>query len=148
MSVVEKSIEVNVPLSMVYNQWTQFEDLPKFMEGVKAIRQIDDTHLIWKAEIMGIERQWLGEISEQVPDQRIAWHSIEGVKNAGVVTFHYLSPEKTRVTLQMEFAPEGVVETVSDMLGLVTARVQGDLERFKAFIESRKEPTGAWRKEW
>lgn len=145
MSTIEKSIQVNVPVSTAYNQWTQFEDWPSFMEGVKEIKQLDDTHQHWRAEIGGKEKQFDVVLTEQIPDKRIAWRSTSGAKNAGVVTFHRISDDTTRVMLQMDYDPEGVVENVGDMLGFVTRRVEGDLERFKEFIESRGHETGAWR---
>lgn len=145
MSTIEKSIQVNVPVRTAYNQWTQFEDWPSFMEGVKEIRQLDDTHQHWRTEIGGREKQFDVVLTEQIPDKRIAWHSTSGAKNAGVVTFHRISENETRVMLQMDYDPEGVVENVGDMLGVVSRRVEGDLERFKEFIESRGQETGAWR---
>jgi uncharacterized membrane protein len=145
MSVIEKSIEVNVPVSTAYNQWTQFEEFPNFMEGVKQVRQVDDTHLHWKAEIAGKEKEWDAEITEQIPDNRIAWRSRNGAMNAGVVTFHRLSDSQSKVMLQMEYDPQGVIENVGDAAGMVSQRVLGDLERFKRYIESRGQETGAWR---
>lgn len=145
MSVIEKSIEINVPVRAAYNQWTQFEEFPQFMEGVKQVKQIDDKHLHWKADVGGKEKEWRAEITEQIPDERIAWTSREGAMNAGVVTFHRLSDSKSKVMLQMQYDPQGVVENVGDAVGVVTQRVQGDLERFKQFIESRGQETGAWR---
>ncbi len=145
MSTVEKSIEVNVPVSVAYNQWTQFEDFPKFMEGVEEVRQIDDTHLHWRANVGGKRKEWDAEITEQIPDKRIAWRSTSGAKNAGVVDFHYIDPNTTRITVQMDYDPEGVTENIGDAVGVVSHRVEGDLERFKEFIESRGQPTGAWR---
>ena len=145
MSTIEKSIEVNVPVRTTYNQWTQFEEFPQFMEGVKEVTQLDDTHLHWKAEIEGQEKEWDAEITEQTPDQRIAWTSRGGAINGGVVTFHRLSDFRSKVMLQLEYAPQGVVENVGDALGVVSLRVQGDLERFKEFIEQRGRETGAWR---
>ena len=147
MSTVEKSVDVNVPVGTAYNQWTQFEEFPRFMEGVKSVTQTDDTHLRWVAEIAGKEKEWDAEISEQSPDQRIAWHSTSGARNAGVVTFHRLDDNTTRVTLQMDVDPEGVVENVGDFFGVLDGRVEGDMERFKEFIESRGAETGAWRGE-
>jgi uncharacterized membrane protein len=147
MTLVEKSIEVNVPATVAYNQWTQFEEFPQFMKGVKQVTQEDDRHLYWRADIMGVEQQWRAEITEQIPDQRIAWRSISGARNAGVVTFHHIGPEVSRVTLQMEYEPEGVVESIGDLLGFVTSWVESNLQRFKAFIESRETATGAWRGE-
>lgn len=145
MAVIERSIEVNAPLSAAYNQWTQFEEFPRFMEGVQSVTQVDDRHLHWQAKVAGVGREWDAEISEQIPDQRIAWHSTDGVENAGVVTFHFLQPYVTRVMLQMKVDPDGIVETVGDRLGFITRRTEGDLFRFKEFIESKGEPTGAWR---
>ena len=145
MSSIEKSIEVNVPARVAYNQWTQFEEFPRFMEGVETVRQLDDRHLQWRAEIGGKTLEWKAEISEQIPDKRIAWHSLEGARNAGVVTFHRLSDDKTRIMLQLDYEPQGAVENVGDWLGVASSRVQGDLERFKDFIESRGRETGAWR---
>jgi len=145
MSTIEKSIEVNVPVRTAYNQWTQFEEFPRFMEGVKEVNQLDDTHLHWKAAIAGQEKEWDAEITEQTPDQRIAWTSRGGAINGGVVTFHRLSDARSKVMLQLEYAPQGVAENVGDALGVVSLRVQGDLERFKEFIEKRCRETGAWR---
>ena len=143
----EKSIEVDQPIRTVYNQWTQFEEFPKFMEGVEQVKQLDDTTLRWKAEIGGQEREWTAKITEQHPDERVAWRSTEGATNAGVVTFHKLDPQRTRVMLQLEFDPEGFVEKAGEKLGAVGTRIQGDLERFKTFIEERGSETGAWRGE-
>jgi uncharacterized membrane protein len=145
MAVIKKSIELNVPVRTAYNQWTQFEEFPKFMEGVKQVEQIDDKRLRWKANIAGKEEEWNAEITEQIPDQRIAWTSRDGAMNAGVVTFHPLSEAKSQIMLEMEYVPQGVVERAGDATGLVTQRVQGDLERFKTFIESLGRETGAWR---
>jgi len=145
MSLIEKSIEINVPVRTAYNQWTQFEDFPRFMEGVKHVKQLDETHLHWKAEIGGKEKEWDAEITEQIPDRRIAWRSRDGAQNAGVVTFHRLSDSTSKVMLQMEYDPDGVLENVGDVTGMVSQRVVGDLERFKRYIESRGQETGAWR---
>jgi uncharacterized membrane protein len=145
MSNIEKSIEVDVPASTAYNQWTQFEEFPRFMEGVQSVEQLDDRHLHWRAEIGGKTLEWSAEISEQIPDKRIAWRSLEGARNAGVVTFHRLSDDRTKVMLQLDYEPEGVAETVGDWLGIASSRVEGDLERFKQFVESRGRETGAWR---
>src|ERR1044072_2788094 len=122
MASVVESIDVNVPLSTAYNQWTQFEDFPHFMEGVKSVKQLDDTHLHWVAEIAGKEEEWDAEISEQHPDERVAWHSTSGTKNAGVVTFHRIDDNTTRVTLQLDVEPEGLVESVGTALGLLDRR--------------------------
>ena len=145
MSVIEKSIEINVPVRAAYNQWTQFEEFPRFMEGVKQEKQIDDKHLYWKADIGGKEKEWNAEITEQIPDERIAWTSRGGAINSGVVTFHRLSDSKSKVMLQVEYDPQGFVENVGDAVGIVTQRIEGDLERFKSYIESRGRETGAWR---
>ena len=145
MSTVEKSIEVNQPVRTVYDQWTQFEEFPQFMEGVERVVQLDDTHLHWVAEIAGAKREWDAEITEQVPDQRIAWRSLGGERNAGVVTFQPNGQSSTRVTLAIDFEPDDLVEKVGDKLGFVSKRTEGDLERFKKFIESRGVETGAWR---
>ncbi len=147
MASVEKSIEVNVPVRTAYNQWTQFEEFPRFMDGVQEVRQLDDTHLHWKAEIFGKSKEWNAEITEQEPDQRIAWRSTSGARHAGVVTFHRIDDSTTRVTLQMDAEPEGPIEGAGDALGLLDRRVEGDLERFKEFVESRGVETGAWRGE-
>jgi uncharacterized membrane protein len=145
MATIEKSIEVNVPVRTAYNQWTQFEEFPHFMEGVVEVRQLDDKHLRWRANINGKEETWTAEISEQIPDHRIAWHSTSGAHNAGVVTFHFIDDNTSRIMLQVEYDPDGIVETVGDKLGFVGRRVSGDLQRFKDFIESRHVETGAWR---
>ncbi|MDQ4124484.1 MAG: SRPBCC family protein [Actinomycetota bacterium] len=147
MSSIEQSIEVQVPVRTAYNQWTQFEDFPHFMEGVKEIRQIDDASLHWTVEIAGQVREFDAKITEQNPDERIAWTTIDGPHQAGVVTFHRLGDNQTKVMLQMEYEPEGIVEKAGDALGVVKGRVKGDLERFKSFIESRGQETGAWRGE-
>ncbi len=147
MSTIEKSVEVDVPVSTAYNQWTQFETFPQFMEGVEEVRQTDDTHLHWVAEFAGTRHEWDAEITEQLPDERVAWRNTDGKENAGVVTFHYLDDNKSKVMLQLEFEPEGLVEKAGDALGFVKTRTKGDLERFKAFIESRGNETGAWRGE-
>jgi uncharacterized membrane protein len=147
MSTIEESIDLQVPVRTAYNQWTQFEEFPQFMEGVEEVRQLDDTHLHWKAEIAGQTREWKAEITEQTPDQRIAWQASEGTKHAGVVTFHRLDDGVSRVMLQLDTEPEGVAEKAGDALGLVKRRVKGDLERFKELIESRGGESGAWRGE-
>jgi uncharacterized membrane protein len=145
MATIEKSIEVNVPLSTAYNQWTQFEEFPRFMEGVESVTQLDDQRLHWVANVGGQRKEWYARITEQIPDERIAWTSEGGVFTAGVVTFHRISDDVTRVMLQMEYDPESILEEVGDKLGFVSRRVQADLERFKDFIESRGVETGAWR---
>jgi uncharacterized membrane protein len=144
-STIEQSIDVHVPIHTAYNQWTQFEEFPRFMEGVLQVKQLDDTHLHWKANIGGKEKEWDAVITEQIPDERIAWTNTTGARNAGVVTFHRLADNHTRIMLQLDYEPEGVIENVGDMLGLVSAGVRRNLERFKAFIESRGMETGSWR---
>ncbi len=145
MASVQKTVDVDRPVRTVYNQWTQFEDFPRFMDGVEQVRQIDDTHLHWKARVAGTEREWDAEIVRQEPDQGVAWRSTSGTTNAGAVTFQALSPEATRVFLQLELEPEGAVEQAGDKLGFVAKQAEGDLKRFKAFIEGRPAETGAWR---
>lgn len=145
MSTIERSIDVHVPVRTAYDQWTQFETFPQFMEGVESIRQIDDVRTHWSTNIAGVKREFEAEVTEQRPDERVAWKSTEGEHQAGVVTFHRLDDENTRIMLQLEFHPEGVVEKAGDALGLVSHRVKGDLERFKKFIEERGGATGAWR---
>ena len=148
VSTTEQSIEVNVPVRTAYNQWTQFEDFPQFMEGVNKVLQKDDKTLEWEAEILGQTRQWEAEIDEQIPDERIAWHSTSSdIKQAGVVTFHRIDDNKSKVMLQMEFEPKDFKDKAADAIGIVKARIKGDLERFKAFIEERGQETGAWRGE-
>jgi uncharacterized membrane protein len=145
VSTIEESIDVQVPVRTAYNQWTQFEEFPRFMEGVQEIRQLDDTRLHWKAEIAGQTREWDAEITEQHPDERIAWTSTSGQRNAGVITFHRLSDDTCRLMLQIDHEPDGVVEKVGDWMGFVRRQAKGDLERFKELIESRGRETGAWR---
>lgn len=145
MSTVEESVEVAVPLRTTYDQWTQFEEFPEFMEGVEAVTQLDDTHLAWVAEIAGARREWTAEITEQHPDERVAWRATDGAHNAGVVTFHHIDDNTTKVMLQLDFEPEGAIEAVGDKLGVVRRRAAGDLERFKEFIERRGRESGAWR---
>ena len=147
MATIERSIDVEVPVRTVYNQWTQFEEFPQFMDGITSVTQIDDRHLRWKAEIGGKSKEWSSEITEQLPDDRVAWKSTSGARNAGVVTFHRLGDNRTRVMLQVDYDPEGFVENVGDAMGVVSGRVGGDLERFKDFIESRQRETGGWRGE-
>ena len=145
MSTVEKSIDVEVPVRTAYDQWTQFESFTNFMEGVDRIDQVSDTRTHWVTSIGGVKREFDAEITEQHPDERVAWTSVDGPKHAGVVTFHRLDESKTRVMLQMDYEPEGLVENVGDKLGIVGRRAEGDLERFKKFIEERGTQTGAWR---
>ena len=145
MAEVKESIEVNVPVSTAYNQWTQFEEFPQFMEGVESVSQLDDTHLHWVAEIAGKREEWDAEITEQVPDQRVAWKSTSGNEQGGVVNFHRLGEDETRVVVSMDYEPEGIVEKAGAALGFDDRQVKGDLERFKQLIEKRGAETGAWR---
>lgn len=145
MERIEKTIEVNAPLRVVYNQWTQFEEFPRFMEGVKEVRQLEPQRLQWRAQIWGQEHEWTAEIYEQIPDQRIAWRSVSGHPNAGVVSFAPLGADRTQVTLVMEYEPQGAMEKIGDALGAVSMRVEGDLKRFREFIEERGVSTGGWR---
>src|SRR5512143_2481368 len=147
MSTIKESIIVDVPVKTAYNQWTQFEEFPRFMEGIISVKQLDDTHLHWHADIAGKDKEWDAEIVEQVPDQRIGWRSTSMPNNNGLVTFQPLDNGRAQVTLQMDYAPEGLVENIGDVLGFTTRRIKGDLERFKQFIESRGQETGAWRGE-
>jgi uncharacterized membrane protein len=147
MASVEKTIEVDLPVRTVYNQWTQFEEFPRFMEGVEEVRQLDDTRLHWRAEIAGKSEEWDAVITDQVPDKQVAWRSTSGSENSGVIRFEPLGGNTTRVTAVISYDPEGIVETVGDKLGMVDRRVAGDLERFKSFIEERGSATGAWRGE-
>ncbi len=145
MSQITESVDVNVPVRTAYDQWTQFEEFPQFMEGVEQVKQLDDTTLEWTAKVAGKTETWMSKVTEQEPDQRVAWTSTAGARNAGVVTFHRIADDQTRVTLQLDVEPQGPVESAGDALGFVQRRVKGDLERFKSFIESRGAPTGAWR---
>jgi uncharacterized membrane protein len=148
MSTITESVDVGVDVSTAYNQWTQFESFPQFMEGVEEIRQIDDTHTHWVTSIAGVTREFNATITEQNPDERVAWRSDEGPNHAGVITFHRLDDTTTRVTAQMDIEPEGFAENAADKLGILDRRVKGDMRRFKEFIESRGgRETGAWRGE-
>jgi uncharacterized membrane protein len=145
MSTIEESIDVAVPVRTAYDQWTQFEEFPRFMEGVESVKQVDDTHLHWEAEIAGVHRAWDAEITEQHPDERVAWRATSGTKNAGVVTFHRLDEGKTRIMLQLEVEPDDLTEKIGDHLGFIRRRATGDLGRFKDMIEARGAATGGWR---
>ncbi len=145
MSRITEEIDVDVPVRVAYDQWTQFESFPKFMEGVDRVVQLDDQTLEWTATIAGKTKHWRAEISEQRPDDVIAWRSTEGAQNDGAVHFESLDTDRTRVELQLDLEPEGLVERAGDALGVVERRVRGDLERFKEFIEGRGQATGAWR---
>jgi uncharacterized membrane protein len=145
MTSVVETVDVAVDVPTAYNQWTQFESFPQFMEGVEEVRQLDATHTHWVTKVGGVTREFDATITEQHADERIAWRSQNGTEHAGVVTFHRLGPAMTRVTAQMEMDPTGFAETVADKTGLIQRRVKGDLDRFKQFIESRGQETGAWR---
>jgi uncharacterized membrane protein len=147
MARIEESIEVNVPVTTAYNQWTQFEEFPQFMEGVESVKQIDDTHLHWVAEIGGKRHEWDAEITKQEPDRRIAWQAVDGHYVSGTVTFEPLGDNSTRINVVMEHETEGMVESLGSALGADSRRVKGDLERFKEVVESRGAETGAWRGE-
>jgi uncharacterized membrane protein len=142
---IEQSIEVSVPIRQAYNQWTQFEEFPHFMEGIERVEQRDDRHVHWVASFGGETHEWDAEITEQNPDERVAWRNTNGKDNAGVVTFHRIDDDTTRVMVQMDWAPEGVKEKLGAALGADDRRVKGDLARFKEFIESRGTETGKWR---
>ncbi|MET9322330.1 SRPBCC family protein [Streptomyces sp. NPDC003038] len=146
MSQVKESIEVDVPVRTAYNQWTQFETFPQFMDGVESIEQIDDSLTHWVTKIGGVDREFDAEITEQVPDERVAWVTVGGeTEQSGIVTFRPIDPTHTEVTLRMDFDPEGLAENIADKLGFVDRQVTGDLKRFKKFIEDRGTETGAWR---
>ena len=145
MERVQKTVEVDAPLRAVYNQWTQFEEFPRFMTGVKEVRQLDDSHVHWHAEIWGRDEEWDAEITEQVPDERISWRSVSGPANAGTVRFESIEPQRTRVRLTMAYEPKGAVEHIGDALGIFGARVQSTVEEFKKFMEAREMETGGWR---
>jgi uncharacterized membrane protein len=145
MASVIKSVDVEAPISAVYNQWTQFESFPQFMGGVEQITQTDDTHTHWVTSIGGVTREFDTEITEQHPEERVAWKSADGTTHAGVITFHRLSDTSTKVTAQIDWEPEGVVEKAGSVLGFDDRQVQSDLDRFKDFIESRGGETGGWR---
>ncbi|GAB2602800.1 SRPBCC family protein [Pseudactinotalea suaedae] len=146
MSQVQKSIDVEVPVSTAYNQWTQFESFPEFMGGVESITQTDDTHLHWVTNIAGVEREFDAEITEQHPDQRIAWRSTGGdTQHAGVITFHRLDDTSTRVMAQIDWQPSDLVEKIGSAVNVDDRQVESDLKRFKELIEKRGHESGAWR---
>jgi uncharacterized membrane protein len=149
MPKIQDSIEVQVPVQQAYNQWTQFEEFPRFMDGIQSVQQLDDTHVQWVAEIRGESRQWTTEITDQRPDEKVAWKTIDGeVKNDGVVTFEQVGDNQTRVNVEMDVESDSTTENVAgDLLGIVKDQVHGDLERFKQLIENRDDETGAWRGE-
>jgi len=146
MSSVTTSVDVHVPVRTAYNQWTQFESFPQFVSGVESIQQLDDRHTHWVTKVAGVRREFDAEITEQHPDERIAWASTGGdTSHAGVVTFHRLGNEETRVTIQLEWDPRGAVENVGSALGVDDLEVKADAQRFKKFVEDRGSETGSWR---
>jgi uncharacterized membrane protein len=145
MSRITEDIEIDVPVGVAYDQWTQFESFPRFMEGVDRVVQLDDKTLEWTATVAGKTKHWRAEISEQRPDEVIAWRSLEGAQNDGAVHFETVGADRTRIMLQLDVEPEGLVEKAGDALGVVERRVRGDLERFREFVEARGQATGAWR---
>lgn len=145
MERIQKSISVDCPLQAVYNQWTQFEEFPRFMEGVKHVTQLDDKRLHWEAELGGKHKEWNARITEQIPDHRIAWESESGENTSGIVNFQSEGTNRTRVNLELFYDPKGFVESAGDSIGVVSRRVENDLEHFKEFIENRRRETGAWR---
>jgi uncharacterized membrane protein len=147
MASITESIDVRVPVPTAYNQWTQFEDFPRFMDGVQSVEQLDDGHLRWVAKIGGKQQSWTAEITEQRPDERVAWKTLAGHGNSGVVTFDRLGPAETRVTVQMEHETEGLLEQLGAALGLDGRQVLEDLERFQDLVESHGVESGAWRGE-
>ena len=144
MPKIEESVEVEVPVSTAYDQWTQFEEFPSFMDGVEKVKQLDDTHLHWVASIGGHQEEWDAEITEQIPDERIAWKATSGKGNAGVVTFHRLDDQRSKIMLQLDWESEGMVEALGALVGQDDRKVKGDLERFKELIEKRGTASGAW----
>ena len=145
MASINKAIDVDVPVRTAYDQWTQFESFPQFMDGVEEVRQLDEKRLHWRAEVGGKEESWDAEIVEQIPDQRIAWRSTSGAPNGGAVDFHHLDDSRCRITLTMDYEPQGLTENVGSALGFDDRKIDGDLKRFKDFVESRQAATGAYR---
>jgi uncharacterized membrane protein len=146
MKTLEESIEVDAPIRVTYNQWTQFEEFPRFMEGVESVTQVDDSHVHWVSDIAGVRKEWDAEITRQVPDQEIDWVGLGDPDNRGRVVFEPTG-ERTKVTLMLDYEPDGALEEVGDRLGIVRRRVQGDMARFKEFLEARGRETGGWRGE-
>ena len=145
METLEESIEVEAPVTATYNQWTQFEDFPRFMEGVESVTQLDDKRVHWVAEVAGKRKEWDAEITRQVPDREIDWVGLGDPDNRGRIVFEALDGDTSKVTMMLDYDPEGIVEEIGDALGLVNRRVRGDMERFKEFIEARGRETGGWR---
>jgi uncharacterized membrane protein len=145
METLEESIEVEAPVTATYNQWTQFEDFPRFMEGVESVTQLDDKRVHWVAEVAGKRKEWDAEITRQVPDREIDWVGLGDPDNRGRIVFEAIDGDTSKVTMMLDYDPEGIVEEIGDALGLVRRRVRGDMERFKEFIEARGKETGGWR---
>ena len=145
MSRINEHIEVAVPVRVAYDQWTQFESFPRFMDGIDRVVQVDDKTLEWTATVAGVVKHWRAEITEQRPDEVVAWRSTDGAQNDGQVRFRSMGADRTMIDVQLDVEPEGIVERAADALGVVERRVRGDLLRFREFIEARHEPTGAWR---
>lgn len=147
MASVIESIDIEVPVRVAYDQWTQFESFPQFMVGVDRVVQTDDTHLHWEVSVGGVTREFDTVVTEQHPDERVAWTSTDGTGNAGVVTFHRLGENQSRVTAQIDWSPEGITEKIGAALKIDDSQVRRDLERFKEFIEARGRASGQWRGE-
>jgi uncharacterized membrane protein len=147
MEAIKESIDLSVPVSTAYNQWTQFEQFPKFMEGVESVTQIDDTHVRWAANVGGAHREWEAEIVEQVPDRKIAWRATSGNGPNGIVTFEQLGPDATLITVEMSYEPDGMMEQLGSKVGIDSRQVAGDLKHFKQLVETMGAETGAWRGE-
>jgi uncharacterized membrane protein len=145
MKQLEHAIEVEAPVTVTYNQWTQFEDFPRFMEGVESVTQLDDKRVHWVAEVAGKRKEWDAEITRQLPDREIDWVGFGEAENRGRLVFEAIDADTSKVTMMLDYDPEGVVEEVGDSLGLVKRRVQGDMERFKEFLEARGRESGGWR---
>jgi uncharacterized membrane protein len=145
METIKETIEVNVPVRTAYNQWTQFAEFPKFMDGVESVTQVDDTHLLWAANVGGAGREWEAEIVEQVPDQKIAWRATSGNGPNGLVTFEVLGADTTLITVEMSYETEGLMEQLGAKVGLDSRQVASDLNRFKQLVETTSAATGAWR---
>jgi uncharacterized membrane protein len=145
MTKLEHSVDIAVPVRVAYDQWTQFEKYPEFMQHVESIEQIDDSHLLWRIEVAGKSKVFEARIVEQTPDKRIAWHSTSGAQHSGVVTFHRLGDDKCRVMLQLEFEPEGLLETVGAIVGVPRFDMAKDMQRFATYIEAKKVASGGWR---
>jgi uncharacterized membrane protein len=147
MGSMTESVEVAVPVRTAYDQWTQFEEFPQFMAGVEEVQQVSEDMTHWRVKVGGKTREFDARITEQIPDERVAWTSVAGPRQAGVVTFHRLDAGHTRITAQLDIEPEGVAETMGEKAGVVSHRVKDDLKRFREYIEGRGTATGSWRGE-